>query len=232
MLTELCGVIHSCMSSCDNHVNFMNIGDKVRFLDDVGGGKIAGFQGKDIVLVEDADGFQIPTPKSKVVVIEPAVWEEQSDSEEVSSSGMVKTAQDAAQHHADQCREEEKKKLAETVPQMKREDRVRPVAWHSLTDHTPKDAPVVIDLHAHELLETTAGMSHGDILRYQLRTMRDALEQHKNNRGQKLIFIHGKGQGVLRQAVINELKHYFPHLPFQDASFSEYGYGATQVTMR
>ena len=40
----------------------MKIGDKVRFLNEVGGGKVTGFQGKDIVLVEDADGFDIPMP--------------------------------------------------------------------------------------------------------------------------------------------------------------------------
>ena len=31
----------------------MKIGDKVRFLSEVGGGIISGFKGKDIVLVED-----------------------------------------------------------------------------------------------------------------------------------------------------------------------------------
>lgn len=48
----------------------MKIGDKVRFLSDTGGGKVAGFQGKNIVLVEDSDGFQIPTPINEVVVVE------------------------------------------------------------------------------------------------------------------------------------------------------------------
>ena len=38
----------------------MKKGDKVRFLSEVGGGKVAGFQGKNIVLVEDEDGFEIP----------------------------------------------------------------------------------------------------------------------------------------------------------------------------
>ena len=47
----------------------MKIGDRVRFLSETGGGKVAGFQGKDIVLVEDEDGFQIPTPIHDVVVI-------------------------------------------------------------------------------------------------------------------------------------------------------------------
>ena len=48
----------------------MKIGDKVRFLSEVGGGRVTGFQGKDIVLVEDEDGFDIPMPVRECVVIE------------------------------------------------------------------------------------------------------------------------------------------------------------------
>ena len=47
----------------------MKIGDKVKFLSETGGGRVAGFQGKNIVLVEDEDGFQIPTPANEVVVV-------------------------------------------------------------------------------------------------------------------------------------------------------------------
>ncbi len=47
----------------------MKIGDKVRFLSEVGGGRVAGFQGKDIVLVEDEDGFEVPMRTTEVVVI-------------------------------------------------------------------------------------------------------------------------------------------------------------------
>ena len=47
----------------------MKIGDKVRFLSEVGGGKVSGFQGKNIVLVEDEDGFEVPMKVSEVVVI-------------------------------------------------------------------------------------------------------------------------------------------------------------------
>ena len=46
----------------------MKIGDKVRFLSETGGGRIAGFKG-NIVLVEDEDGFQIPTPINNVVLV-------------------------------------------------------------------------------------------------------------------------------------------------------------------
>lgn len=48
----------------------MKIGDKVRFLSEVGGGVVTGFQGKDMVLVEDADGFDIPMPIKECVVID------------------------------------------------------------------------------------------------------------------------------------------------------------------
>lgn len=48
----------------------MKIGDKVRFLNEIGGGIVKGFRGKDIVLVEDADGFDIPMPMRECVVID------------------------------------------------------------------------------------------------------------------------------------------------------------------
>ena len=47
----------------------MKIGDKVRFLSEVGGGRVSGFQGKNIVLVEDEDGFEIPMQVRDVVVV-------------------------------------------------------------------------------------------------------------------------------------------------------------------
>ena len=95
-----------------------------------------------------------------------------------------------------------------------------------------KNDKIIVDLHADQLLETTAGMTSGDILDYQLDIFRRILDQYKNKKGQKIIFIHGKGEGVLRQAVIHELNYKYKHFQYQDASFQEYGYGATQVTIR
>ena len=44
-------------------------------------------------------------------------------------------------------------------------------------------------------------MSNSEILNYQLGKFREAMEQYKGRRGQKIVFIHGKGDGVLRKAV-------------------------------
>lgn len=96
----------------------------------------------------------------------------------------------------------------------------------------PRNEIVEVDLHIHELVDTTAGMSNGDMLQLQLQTFRDTLEQHKGEKGRKIVFIHGKGDGVLRRAILDELQRRYKHYDYQDASFREYGFGATQVTIR
>ena len=94
------------------------------------------------------------------------------------------------------------------------------------------DDLIVVDLHADKLLETTAGMGTTDILNYQLDYFRRTLEGNNHNKGRRIVFIHGKGEGVLRHAIVNELRYRYKNYPYQDASFQEYGYGATQVTIR
>lgn len=94
------------------------------------------------------------------------------------------------------------------------------------------EEPVVVDLHASELLDTTAGMNPGEILNYQLDVFRRTLAEYAGKKGTKIVFIHGKGEGVLRRALLNELKYKYKQYTYQDASFQEYGYGATQVNIR
>ncbi|GAT61462.1 DUF2027 domain-containing protein [Paludibacter jiangxiensis] len=94
-------------------------------------------------------------------------------------------------------------------------------------------SPIVeVDLHIHKLLDSTAGMDNAAILSYQMDKFRETLEQHKNKKGQKIVFIHGKGEGVLRKEILKELKLKYPTYYFQDASFREYGFGATMITIR
>lgn len=95
-----------------------------------------------------------------------------------------------------------------------------------------KDEPVVVDLHASEILDTTAGMSPADILNYQLDLFKKTMDSYMGKHGTKIVFIHGKGEGVLRHAIIHELNYRYKNCPYQDASFQEYGYGATQVTIK
>jgi len=110
-------------------------------------------------------------------------------------------------------------------------------ADHSYRQPTPvkkeKTAPLIeVDLHINQLLDSTAGMNNTEILTVQLDKFRQIMEENKNKKGQKIVFIHGKGEGVLRNAILSELKLKYKDFPVQDASFKEYGFGATMVTVR
>lgn len=99
-------------------------------------------------------------------------------------------------------------------------------------DQRRKAAIIEIDLHSRELLDTLVGMSNADILQYQLDKFHTALDEYKNRRGQRIVFIHGKGEGVLRKEIENQLRNRYKSYYYQDASFREYGYGATLVMIR
>jgi len=93
--------------------------------------------------------------------------------------------------------------------------------------------PIIeIDLHISELIDNMAGLEPGDILEYQLKRFNEVMDEYKKNKGQKIVFIHGKGNGVLKNAILNELKTKYKHIYYQDASFREYGFGATMVTIK
>ncbi len=88
-----------------------------------------------------------------------------------------------------------------------------------------------IDLHIGELLDSTAGLDNAAMMQVQLEAVRKEMNRHARRRGQKIVFIHGKGDGVLRNAVRSLLKKEYPKAELQDASFREYGFGATLVTI-
>lgn len=90
---------------------------------------------------------------------------------------------------------------------------------------------IEVDLHIAELTDTTAGMSNSDMLGMQLDAVRSTMKKHARRVGQKIVFIHGKGDGVLRNKLWQRLRRDYPKADLQDASFREYGFGATLVTI-
>lgn len=354
----------------------MKIGDKVRFLSEVGGGVVAGFQGKNIVLVEDEDGFQIPTSITDVVVIDnddynikpevqtPSTVKDDDEDYDPADRPITFTAEPEERKGGDALsvylgfvpvdikeitntkfevylindsnyyidftyltvegtswnlrsrgtvepntklfieefgrevlnelervavqfvayKKDKGFLLKPTVDTQLRIDTVKFYKLHTFLENDffeqaaliytliendkpvrplvvdakklkiemarkvsadnksktivqharkkAKDEPVVVDLHASEILDTIAGMSPADILNYQLDLFKKAMDSYMGKHGTKIVFIHGKGEGVLRHAIIHELNYRYKNCPYQDASFQEYGYGATQVTIK
>ena len=350
----------------------MKIGDKVRFLSEVGGGVVKGFRGKDTVLVEDADGFDIPMLTRECVVIDtddynmkhkstvssspkplepskpvkpvistvrPAevrggdtlnvflafvpedvkmisqtpfeaylvndsnyylyytylsaegkAWKNRSHgliepNTKLFVEGFTKDALNEMEHVAVQVVPFKDDKTFMMKPAVSVELRIDTVKFYKL--HTfrdsdffeepaliydivtndvavkqvfvaaeeiqtvllqkkdqsnPRSQPIIkrggnneileIDLHINELLDDTKGMSNAEILGYQLDKFREVMEANKNKREQKIVFIHGKGDGVLRKALLDELRSKYSSCRSQDASFQEYGFGATMITIK
>ena len=380
----------------------MNIGDKVRFLNATGGGKITGFQGSDIVLVKDETGFEIPCMRNEVVVIETdqynfvrkASTPRTSKETEVPAAPPTSLKAMLSAHVGDNAEEEETdiadrpmtfrarpverrgadelnlylgflpthrqsltstgfeayfindsnyfvrylvltqegtsyrlKYEGEAEPNMKvwletfdrdalpelerltlvitayKRDRAfalkqpmcitvridgtkfyklhtfqpseffdeaayicelvrddRPASQVSLEAdslqtalQTPKTAPLTaparkkgalpgfkgtdrnglieVDLHIEQLLDRTDGMTAREILDYQLGVVRKTLDAHLKEKSRRIVFIHGKGDGVLRNELLKLLKSHYRSCTHQDASFQEYGFGATMVTI-
>ena len=69
----------------------VSIGDRVRFLDQEGGGKVARVDGHT-VYVEDGDGFQIPTLDNNIVVIDEAEHRLQDEAYSRSARNAQKAA--------------------------------------------------------------------------------------------------------------------------------------------
>lgn len=90
---------------------------------------------------------------------------------------------------------------------------------------------IEVDLHIGELTDSIVGMDNTAMLNMQLDEVRRVMKENCRRIGQKIVFIHGKGEGVLRKAVLNLLKKEYPKADLQDASFREYGFGATLVTI-
>ena len=92
---------------------------------------------------------------------------------------------------------------------------------------------VEVDLHIHELIDDTTGLSNKEMLDLQLKKFNEEMETAMaSNTVKKIVFIHGLGNGTLKQELRRELSLKYKKYPFQDASFQEYGYGATMVILR
>ncbi len=96
----------------------------------------------------------------------------------------------------------------------------------------PKSDLVEIDLHIQQLLDDTRGLSNADMLKLQLDTFRKEMDNAIATGVRKIVFIHGVGDGVLKNELRRELQRKYPRYPFQDASFREYGFGATMAVLR
>lgn len=90
------------------------------------------------------------------------------------------------------------------------------------------EPPMEVDLHIHQLTQSTRGLTNHDMLTLQVDTAKRQLEFAISKRIRRVVFIHGVGEGVLR----TELEYLFgryDNVSWYDAEYQKYGLGATEV---
>jgi len=111
-------------------------------------------------------------------------------------------------------------KSEKEIPKKRKSNSVKPKERN-----TPK---MEVDLHLHQITKSEKGMTAHDKLNLQLETAKRQLEFAIRKRIQKVVFIHGVGEGVLKE----ELKYLFgryENVKYYDADYQKYGLGATEV---
>ena len=75
-------------------------------------------------------------------------------------------------------------------------------------------------------------MSNFQILNIQISHFKSFLNSSIAKKANKIVVIHGVGEGVLRHDIRKELDVYHPSFEFYDASYEEFGYGATEIILK
>ena len=96
----------------------------------------------------------------------------------------------------------------------------------------PNSELVEVDLHIHELLDNFNNLTNTEMLTVQMNKFHEELAQAIDSGVKKIVFIHGVGNGTLKNELRRELQRKYSKYTMQDASFREYGYGATMVILK
>ena len=96
----------------------------------------------------------------------------------------------------------------------------------------PTKPSLSIDLHIEALTKDAWAMSNSEMMTLQMGTFEKQFEAAIANGMDEIIFIHGVGNGVLRDAIHKRLSGNKNVQYFEDAQKEKFGYGATKVKIK
>ncbi|ULC60845.1 DNA mismatch repair protein MutS [Flaviramulus sp. BrNp1-15] len=176
----------------------LKVGDYVLVLDEDLSGVVKSING-NIISIETEDGFLLEFRSDELVKND----KKQSLSSEIFSNSS----------------------LADVVSEKELPKRRKQIKKRAKDKYEPT---LEVDLHINQLIKSSKGMTNHDMLTLQLETARRQLDFAIKKRIQKVVFIHGVGEGVLKL----ELEYLFGrynNVKFYDANYQKYGLGATEV---
>lgn len=167
-----------------------NPGDKVKFLNETGGGTFIIYLSKTQALIELETGFEIAYEVKFLVPVN-----DNYNKPTLEQSTFLENPKD---------------------------QKSKPVAKKKASDF------MEIDLHIHELINSYRHLSNYEILQIQLNYFKRKLEEAQRARIKRMVVIHGVGEGVLKHEIIKVLAD-MTHIEFYEASYRNYGKGATEI---
>jgi DNA-nicking Smr family endonuclease len=175
-----------------------NVGDSVLVIDEDLSGVIKKIEGH-LITIETEDGFLLDFK-----------------SNEIMKNTSTKDFKRALFSHSDvnEVLSEKENPLRKNNPVKRAKDRYEPT--------------MEVDLHINQLVKSSKGMTNHDMLTLQLETARRQLDFAIQKRIQKVVFIHGVGEGILK-IELDYLFGRYNNVKFYDANYQKYGLGATEV---
>ena len=174
------------------------INDSVAVLDDDLSGTITKIEGSEIT-VATTNGFELVFEAHELVKIN---QDKLMDRSLFSNASLESVLSD----------KESKKR--QNPPRVSTKERAQPA--------------MEVDLHINQLVRSSRGMQNHEMLNLQLETAKRRLEFAIQKRIQRIVFIHGVGEGVLKIELQYLFKRY-ENLKYYDANYQKYGQGATEV---
>lgn len=231
------------------------IGDKVKFLNQTGGGIVTRIT-DDFIFVQDDTGFDIPMQAEELIRMADqqgaarmfnATMEEHLKGKGTPLPSVFDSTSKAAaalKAAVPITPEEEIKQLKNQVANLKdqiaklkkqlsnvQQQNTRQLTDNILLQHQTAPGEAEVDLHIDMLSERPGDLSPHEAFEIQMHYFRLCMNHAFANKMKKVTFIHGVGRGILKDEIVKELKQY-DNIHFFDAPMSKFGVGATEVYFR
>ncbi len=112
-------------------------------------------------------------------------------------------------------------------PPLKEEDKLKPIKKNPEKTEEIRE----IDLHIGNLVDSLTSLQSHQMLKKQLITARQEIEKAKNDKVKKLILIHGKGKGVLKNEIYRLLET-IKGIEYLEADIRKYRFGAVEIRFK
>lgn len=196
----------------------LRVGDRVKFLNETGGGKITRLLDHNRVELEAEDGFTYTYDLSELLY--------DGDRTEVAQyidDQKIDQILDKVPHGPSKI---------SNAPRFERPGLILDYLAKSRQYWTARNRDFIeIDLHIEELVNHPGHLEPWRKIEIQIEHCRVCLDQAMSHKIARLIFIHGVGEGRLREE-IRKLFDSYPEIDYHDAPFQHYGQGATEVIIR